>query len=244
MGMPRAQATRRCAALSELEYHLHMCAFDAEDSILDKPVYSLAQVDSILGLRRGLAREWLKQYGKDQEVIATWGDFIEVAFFAHFRSKKVKTKKLAMARDILAKRLDTPYPFASKEVWASYRELVMEVQKAEELEGEIEIGHILNGQLELMPSPQAFLDRIEFNEFAERFYPRHSRTVVIDPLVSFGEPCVSAVRTEVLSDYFDAGDSVSTLAKLFDLQSEAVEEAIRYEGARRRKDLAAVLDAA
>jgi uncharacterized protein (DUF433 family) len=55
--------------------------------------------------------------------------------------------------------------------------------------------------------------------------------VVIDPKRQAGRPVVRAVPTEVLAEQFDAGQSISEIADLFDLGQSDVEAAIRYERA-------------
>lgn len=53
--------------------------------------------------------------------------------------------------------------------------------------------------------------------------------VSIDPGVRFGRPAVKGVPTEVISDYFKAGDSVDRIAKAYRILTDDVEEALRFE---------------
>jgi uncharacterized protein (DUF433 family) len=59
------------------------------------------------------------------------------------------------------------------------------------------------------------------------------RSVVIDPAVAFGRPVIAGTRikTAVLFERFEAGESVPDLAKDFDLEQRQVEDAIRCEQA-------------
>jgi uncharacterized protein (DUF433 family) len=59
------------------------------------------------------------------------------------------------------------------------------------------------------------------------------RVVVMNPKVSFGRPVIAGTGVPVLSIYerYRAGDSVAALAKDFNLEISAIEEAIRCEAA-------------
>lgn len=57
------------------------------------------------------------------------------------------------------------------------------------------------------------------------------RLIVIDPRIRFGRPTVArtGTPTDVLFERYRAGDSVAALAEDYDLTTDEVEEAIRYE---------------
>ena len=51
----------------------------------------------------------------------------------------------------------------------------------------------------------------------------------MDPNRSFGQAAVRNVRTDVLAEAYRAGESQDSIADLFDLTVEQVEQALRYE---------------
>jgi uncharacterized protein (DUF433 family) len=53
--------------------------------------------------------------------------------------------------------------------------------------------------------------------------------VVRDPRSSFGQPSVRGVRTDVVAEDFHAGETLESLAALYDLDLRQVDQAIRYE---------------
>lgn len=57
------------------------------------------------------------------------------------------------------------------------------------------------------------------------------KTIVVDPAMSFGQPILSGtnISTQTLISRFRAGDSIIELADDFELKSQLVEDAIRYE---------------
>jgi uncharacterized protein (DUF433 family) len=86
---------------------------------------------------------------------------------------------------------------------------------------------------------RSYLHRIEYrNGLPVRLYPvtrtddpDSPRRVVILPDVGFGRPVTERklISTAVISDRFNAGESVGDLADDYDLSPEDVEEAIRAE---------------
>ena len=53
--------------------------------------------------------------------------------------------------------------------------------------------------------------------------------VLMDPQRSFGQPSVRGVRTDVLAEDYRAGESLESLADLYDLELTQVDQAIRFE---------------
>jgi uncharacterized protein (DUF433 family) len=53
--------------------------------------------------------------------------------------------------------------------------------------------------------------------------------VVIDPEISFGVPQIRGIRTELVAESVDAGESVETAARSWALQPAEVEAALSWE---------------
>lgn len=53
--------------------------------------------------------------------------------------------------------------------------------------------------------------------------------VTLDPLHQYGRPVVRAVPTDVVAEQFRAGESIETIADLFELTVDQVEQALRFE---------------
>ena len=64
-----------------------------------------------------------------------------------------------------------------------------------------------------------------------RRIPEPSKPVAISPLVSFGHPVIigSGIRTQIVKDRFEAGESVADLAEDYGRSAEEIENAIRWE---------------
>lgn len=98
-----------------------------------------------------------------------------------------------------------------------------------------------SGQLMFRELIQTYLRRIDRNPDKSpiKLYPflkrdseeNESKIISIDPLVSFGRPVIvgTGVPTDVISERFQAGDSIQELTKDYGISEEKVVEAIRYE---------------
>jgi uncharacterized protein (DUF433 family) len=53
--------------------------------------------------------------------------------------------------------------------------------------------------------------------------------VLVDPLRGFGEPVVRGVRTEVIAELVQSGESQDAIAEIYELPRRSVEAAVRYE---------------
>lgn len=64
-------------------------------------------------------------------------------------------------------------------------------------------------------------------------FEQPSKTIFIDPTLGFGSPVAGrrAISTAVLASRVDAGEAVASIARDYGLQSEEVEEAVRFERA-------------
>jgi uncharacterized protein (DUF433 family) len=53
--------------------------------------------------------------------------------------------------------------------------------------------------------------------------------VVMNPQHAFGQPAIRNVRTDTIAEQYRAGTSREELADLYDLTTDQVDEAIRFE---------------
>ena len=218
--------------------------------LLERPVYGMAQIDRVLGLKSGTAKRWIDGYrrqGKHYEPVvreeptgddvATWGEYVETRLLSEYRDAGVPLIRLRPAVEMLRRELGTPYPLASARIWldVSGRELVRRVQDEVSLDRPLQLVIVRTGEHVLDWSPQA-RDFSESSGWASeqirRVRPQASiEDVVIDPLVSFGEPTVSGrgVRTEVIGELFRAGEPVAAIAEMYELTREQIDAALRYE---------------
>lgn len=219
--------------------------------LLSRPTYGLAQIDSLLGLRAGTARRWIDGYrrgGKTYEPvvrehstgeeIATWGEFIETRLLAEYRDAGVPMIRMRPAVEALRQELQVPYPLASARMWLrpDGRDLVRVIEEKIGLDSHLALVVVATGQtLAWSPEADRFRTAIEWSGETEDAEPRPLRPVaainevVVDPLVGFGEPVVRGVRTEIIRELVQAGESQDAIAEVYELPRAAVEAAVRYE---------------
>lgn len=97
-----------------------------------------------------------------------------------------------------------------------------------------------DGQLVIPEIVEAHLERVEYDKTvgAFRFYPfvrersaGEPKLIVINPSLGFGKPVIAGtgISTAVIASRFNARESVPDLAKEYGLETEQIEEAIRWE---------------
>jgi uncharacterized protein (DUF433 family) len=226
---------------------------DAVADLLDRPVYVMAQVDSLLGLRGGTARRWIEGYrrsGKSYppvvrveptgEEVVTWGEFVETRLLAEYREYGVSMVRMRPAVDRLREEFHAKYPLAYARPYLDVegRELVRVVQEEVGLERQLRIVVVRNEQVVLADPAERFRRSAEFGKngtaasVVVTLRP-HSEIaeVVLDPLRQFGEPIVRGRRvpTEVIAENVRAGESLDSIAEVYELDRHEVEQALRYE---------------
>lgn len=214
-------------------------------SLLNRAIYSYADVDRIVGLGAGTARRWLEGYRRSGTFYdpilrleptgsdaVTWGEMVEARLVAEFRSRDVPLQRLRPAIVRLREEFGH-YPLAHARPFLDVegRELVRVIQEQVGLERSLQLVVVRNGQLVLVDAAERFRSAVEYvDDVVARLTP-DPRTpgVVLDPTRTFGQPAVRNVRTESLAEDFRAGTSREDLADLYDLSPQEVDEAIRFE---------------
>lgn len=220
----------------------------ADISILERPVYGVAEAAGLLGLRSDRARAWLDGYVREGvsyppvirpertgDEIVTWGEFVELGYLREYRRKGVPLQRLRPVIDELRQELGVQYPLATAKPYVYDKELVLQLQEKADLPSAIAIV-IRSGQEILMtPETSRFFKKVEFEPGAQgghalRLRPAGAASpVVIDPLVRFGRPSVQGVATDRLWELHDAGESLEQIADEYDLDIETVRAAVAYE---------------
>lgn len=214
-------------------------------SLLDRAIYSYADVDRLVGLHAGTARRWLEGYERagrrydpvlrpesTGEETVTWGEMVEARLLAEFRNRDVPVQRMRPAIVELRREFG-PYPLAHARPFIDVegRELVRKVQERVGLEDRLELVVVRSGQFVLSDTTKRFQSSVEYKDgFAHSLKPeRRTPGVVMDPLRAFGQPAVRNVRTDALAEDYRAGTSAEELADLYDLTPEQVGEALRFE---------------
>lgn len=214
--------------------------------LLDRAIYTHADVDRLVGLNDGTARRWLEGYtrsGRRYEPVlreqahgadsVTWGELVEARLLAEFRSKQVPIQRMRPAIVRLREEFGR-YPLAHARPFldAEGRELIRIVQDEVDLDRGLQLVVVRNGQLMLAAATQRFQSAVDFDAHGvARLLRPETRTpdVVMDPTRTFGQPAIRSVRTEVLAEAYRAGAERDELTDLYGLTPSQVDAALRFE---------------
>jgi len=214
--------------------------------LLDRILYSIPQVDRVLGLTGGTARRWIEGYERggrrypplirtevSGEELITWGEFVETRLLSEYREAGVPIVHMRPAIEKLREEFDSRYPLAHARPFLDVegRELVMRAQTDVGLERPLQLVVVRNNQLVVADRARQFVESVEYkDDIVERLHPAPDlREVVIDPLRQFGEPVVRSVPTEVIAEQVRAGDPPEMIMDLYELSRKQVDAALRYE---------------
>ncbi|WP_188435526.1 DUF433 domain-containing protein [Microbacterium murale] len=214
-------------------------------SMLDRALYSYADVDRLVGLHAGTSRRWLEGYSRagkfydpvlrEQPIgddVVTWGEMVEARLLAEFRRQDVSVQRLRPAVEQLRGEFGR-YPLALARPFLEVegRELVRVVQDRVGLDRSLQLVVVRNGQSMATEATERFQHAVEYEDGAVGRFRPDPRTpfVVMDPARTFGQPAVRNVRTDALAEEYSAGAGREELADLYDLTAQQVDEAIRFE---------------
>jgi uncharacterized protein (DUF433 family) len=225
--------------------------------IHDTPAYSASEAAQILGLPAATLKAW--SFGQAyrshsgvkrrfQPVIAPADRKKRLLSFANLcelhvlsairRNHKIPLPKVRASLDYVKEQLGSDRPLLDRDFRTNGIDLF--VQHASKLLNVSQQGQqALRGEFELA------LARIERDKQGApiRLFPfsrsltserQQPKTVVIDPRLAFGRPVLAriAVPTEIISDRFNAGDSIPELAQDYRVGEEEIAEALRFEQRR------------
>lgn len=229
---------------SLLGTQIHCAPMSGVSDLLDRPVYGMAQVDTLLSLSPGTARRWIDGYTRGGRnyaplvrvestggEIVTWGEFVETRLLSEYRDTGALTRRMRPAIEKLRESFETPYPLAHARPFVAGRELVLKVQESVGLDRDLQLVVIRNDQIVLTDPAVSFFEAVEFDDdVVRRLRPVSTISeVVVDPLRQFGEPVVRSVRTEIIAEQVRAGESIDAIAEIYELERKLVEAAVRYE---------------
>ncbi|MFJ2030231.1 hypothetical protein [Streptosporangium sp. NPDC087985] len=130
--------------------------------LLERPTYTMAPVDRLLGLCSGTARRWIDGYTRNGraynpvvrqrhtgEEMATWGEFVETRLLAGYRNTGVPIINMRPAIAKLRAETRSQYPLAQSAnfVTPHGKELVQRIQEQVGLQKELLLVVIHSGRL-------------------------------------------------------------------------------------------------
>lgn len=228
-----------------------------DDPRFDLGLYSTADAARLAGRSPKTVRNWVRGYryparGRlvrargvivpttDDPSTLSFINLIEAVALSAFRTAGVPMQRVRRALDYIAKEIDVSHLLASERLLTDGLDLIYEFErKTGDSVGLVNISR--GGQKAFEQVIASYLHELEWgrDRFASRWWPGSARPgegpIVVDPRRGFGSPVIAAtgIRTEDLFARFAAGESVRALSDDYQVSSDTVEAAVRFEAGLR-----------
>lgn len=219
---------------------------------VELPAYSIQEVARLVRIPQATVRSWVlgRRYPTAEDRRKLFEPVVRIAdpasrslsfrnlielhvLSAIRRDHGVRLKEVRKAVDYLRRKFKSRHPLADVEMQTDGTNLF--VERCGEL---VDVSD--QGQMAMKACLISHLNRIERDDrgAAIRLFPFTTsreepgrRTVVIDPRLQFGRPCLAGtgMPTALIAERHQAGDSIRDIAADCGLEADAIEEAIRYE---------------
>ncbi len=208
----------------------------------EMPAYSIAEAAGYLRLPKSTLRAWLLGQSSFRPVIEiadkkgrqlSFINLVEAFVLSSIRrGHKVSLPKVRKSVDYLRRTFKTPRPLADEQFETDGVNLFVEkfgalVGVSEE--GQMHLRELIRDRLKnVRRDPSGVPEKIVL-------FPAHGAAakgdVIIDPRLSFGRPVLDGVgvRTSILAERFQTGDTIEELAREYSAAPEAIQNAIRCE---------------
>lgn len=208
-------------------------------------LYGYAEADRIANVSRGTAKRWIEGYtylrdgerrtrppvtpGRAMgEPGVSFADLVEVVAIGCFKQRGFSLRAVRAVVDYCQRELGEPYPLSTQRFKVGGRDIFIAAGGGVLLDVLHRRGATAWDEI-LGP----FLDALDYRDtFAVRWWPLgRARPVVVDPALGFGLPVIggSGVRTEIIRERFEAGDSIEQISRDFNVSNSEVESAIQFE---------------
>ena len=178
-------------------------------------------------VRDGLAGEYLLGL-RGKEVALTFLDLVSLRMISVLRAHGISSAEIRSIHDALQARRGWIHPFAMESIWISGLRIYVE-----ENDIPVTLDKNRNWQAafsfwDLFVGP---VHRLAFDEDKRASTWEPVEDIVLDPKISFGEPCLKGTRiaTQTLWALHAAGDPVERIAQAYELPVEKVETALAWE---------------
>lgn len=209
------------------------------------PLYSFSDADRLAGVSRGTSKRWLAGYtyrmpsGERRESPAirspqrgtseavSFLDLLEIVAIAGLKERGFSLPEVRRVVSNCQELFDDPYPLSNRDFKVDGRDVFVSrdgrLYDVLQRRGAIAWDEILG----------PFLETLDYEgSQASRWWPLgRAKAVVVDPAYGYGLPVIhdSGVRTEIIRERIEAGDSIDQVAYDFNVEPRDIEEAIRFE---------------
>ncbi len=199
------------------------------DNIIPRPIYPISSRNLIRWIRVGLVSPDIKNI-RGKELLISFEDLISMRVIAILRAVGVSWNKIHKAETWLRERTGYPRPFAIERVWTETEDVFAEFHDTfitASRHGQLVFARLL-GQY-LQPVEDMSFRKHNGVNIADTWKPHDD--ILINPKIQFGEPCITGtrIRTRILSQLIQGGDSPSYLMRTFNLSEDQIHHAVGWE---------------
>ncbi len=142
-------------------------------------------------------------------------------------------------RDFIDKvraKLGVPYPLAHLRPYVGGRDLLVEAQDQSGLDPDFCLIALVRDQPVLTPVADSFVQRVTWDgDVAAEWRPHDDRNspVRMNPKLRFGLPAIGGIRTEIMREHSESGETDEDIAAEFGIPVDSVRWALVYEASAR-----------
>jgi uncharacterized protein (DUF433 family) len=220
-------------------------------TLLQTGIYAIPEAARLTGVSSQRIRRWLRGYqfkakhGRHRSAPVWHGqldpiehsmavgflDLVEIRCVDAFLQRGVSWKTLRLAHERAQQALDLSHPFCTNRFKMAGRAIILEIPQ---VDGEPALWEIARDQRVFGRIIRPFMKDLEFTEgeMPSQWWPMgKSRSVVLDPRRSFGQPIVSrsGVPTTILNRAVKATGSVREVAAWYEAERPEVQDAVAFE---------------
>lgn len=212
-----------------------------ETAKIGQGIYTAADASRIFKIPYTKAKYWFSYYAKNKlsgsigfqyhfqikdTIAVNFLTLIEMYVFYESKERGIKTSTIIKAHTNMSKLLKTPYPFAKQDIYTDEISLLFEKDG-------LFITTDTKHQILITDFLEPFFKKILYNDIrlAKKFYPLGiNKSVVINPNNQFGSPTIDGtnILTTTLYNLYQGGESVESIAKLYNISKQNVADAIEF----------------
>lgn len=210
---------------------------------LGKGIYTVPDVAKLLQLPYNKVNHWLNKLwngrlGYQFQFKYSWNidlsnavnfyTLIEFFTFYQLLEAGISSRKLLELHNGLAKKYDTPYPFANQKILNTIK------TDGKNIFIEDKNGIYSYDKLQFFFAfIRDFFKNIDFdsNEMAIRLWPLgKSKSIVCDPSHQFGQPVIDGtnIPAETLYELYEAGEPIDYISDLYSITSKQVRDSVEF----------------
>jgi uncharacterized protein (DUF433 family) len=203
------------------------------------PFYRIGEAAKYAGTSAVTAARWHGETSvlpeRDARAELSYLQLIELGVVAAMRSAGVKLLKIKGARDYISDKWGVDFPFAryrfktdGVHVIMDYEDIAPDAGVADRLLYASDSGQL--GWKEILDRRLREFEYENGGVVVRWRVGGAQSPVVIDPRLSFGAPVVAGTATWAIKSRWDSGESVGDIADDFELSSDFVAAALKFEG--------------